>query len=206
MSTKPTTFTETARRTQIVRAAVATVNEIGYPHASLSAIARHAGVAKSAILYYFDSKDALLEHACDAIFGELYMRLERAVGSESEPARQLLAYATTYLDYVNTHRAEITAGMEIMISHRGPDGIPLYLAGTDEDTALLRGVITDGIASGVFRPIDPRIAVGIVESLLDFASTEVQRDPEGDLTALNEEIITVLSRGLAPTSSYLALG
>lgn len=192
------TFTETARRAQIVQAAIDTVNEVGYPRASLSEIARRAGVAKSAIVYYFATKDALLLHVVDHVFATLDGLLRQSVAAHADPEPQLRAYAEAYLDYVDTHRAEIAAGVEIVVSHRGADGVPLYLTGTDEDSALLRGIVAEGMEQGVFRPVPLRVAISLIEAVLDLPTTELQRDLEADLTDLLPEVVTIIFRGLAP--------
>lgn len=194
------TFTERARREQLLNAAIATVNEVGYPRASLSAIARRGGVAKSAIGYYFSSKDALLLTVVDQVFSAIDAALEQAVAQHAEPRERLRAYAEAYLGHVDQHRAEVAAGVEIVVSHRGPDGTPLYLTGTEEDSSLLRGILADGMQQGVFRPIPLRIAINLVESLLDVAPTELQRNLSADLTDLIPETITVLLHGLETRS------
>ncbi|WP_158574080.1 TetR/AcrR family transcriptional regulator [Streptomyces triticagri] len=191
------TFTETARRAQIVQAAITTVNELGYPRASLAEIARRAGVAKSAIVYYFASKDMLLLHVVEHVFTALDDVRDKAVAAHTDPAAQLRAYVGSHLAHVDGHRPEITAGIEIVVSHRGPDGIPLYLTATDEDTALLRRILGDGMAQGVFRQLPLRLAVDVVEALLDTVTTQLQRDPTADLGTLREEIPTIVFRALA---------
>lgn len=50
-------FIESARRRQLIEAAVATVNDVGYHRASLAEIAGRAQIAKSAVAYYFSSKE-----------------------------------------------------------------------------------------------------------------------------------------------------
>lgn len=192
------TFTETARRAQIVRAAIDTVNDLGYPRASLAAIARRAGVAKSAIVYYFASKDTLLLHVVEHVFTRLEQLLEEAVAAHAAPEARLRAYVETHLAYVDGHRAAIAAGTEIVISHRGEDGTPLYLTGTDEDTARLREILKAGMAEGAFRPMPLQAATGLVDSLLYFAISEVQRDLEADLTDLIPEITDFIFHGLTP--------
>jgi TetR/AcrR family transcriptional regulator, fatty acid metabolism regulator protein len=54
------TFTETARRAQIVAAAIDTIAELGYGQASLARIAETAGTSKGVILYHFGGKDELI--------------------------------------------------------------------------------------------------------------------------------------------------
>lgn len=195
------TFTETARRAQLVSAAIATVNEIGYHRASLSAIAARAGVAKSAIVYYFSSKEALLLAVVDEVFTRLDAAIEPAVRAQTDPVAQLRAYARAYLAHVDAHRAEVVAGLEIVVSHRLDDGTPLYLTGTDADTRLLRSILTAGMDAGVFRRMSLDHAVSIVEALLDLWTTDLQRDLHAELGGLGEETIAFLLRGLAPPAA-----
>lgn len=191
------TFTESARRAQITQSAIETVNEVGYHRASLAEIAKRAHVAKSAIVYYFGSKDALLMHVLDEVFFALGAAVETAVIAETTPEGRLRAYAESYLSHVDAHRHAVAAGVTIVVSHRGADGIPLYLMQSDEDTALLRSVLSDGMDAGTFRSMPLPAAVTIVEYLLDIAITTVQMDLDSDLTELNSEIIAFLFRGLA---------
>ena len=51
------TFTETARRAQIIAAAIDTIAELGYGQASLARIAETAGTSKGVIIYHFGGKD-----------------------------------------------------------------------------------------------------------------------------------------------------
>lgn len=197
MTQKPEqTFTETARRAQIIRSAIGTVNEIGYHRASLAEIAKRAQVAKSAIVYYFGSKDALLLQVLDHVFSALGTVVETAVAAEVTPERRLRAYAESYLAHIDTHREEVAAGVTIVISHRNADGTPLYLVQSDEDTALLRSILSAGMAAGTFRSMPLPAAVTIVESLLDIAITTVQRDFDSSL-AIRPDIVDFLFRGLA---------
>lgn len=195
-STGSQTFTVKARRVQIIQAAIDSVNQVGYPRASIAEIARRADVAKSAIVYYFGTKDALLLHVVEHVYTELDEQLEQSIALHSEPNEQLRAYAETYLNHTDTHRGKITAGAEIVVSHRGADGVPLYLTGTDEDSARLREILTAGMDRGIFRPIPLHIAVGLIESLLDLATTELQRDLTADLTEMIPEIVTSIFRSL----------
>ncbi|MGO1851514.1 TetR/AcrR family transcriptional regulator [Microbacterium sp.] len=191
-SESPRTFTETARRAQLIAAAITTVNEIGYHRASLSEIARRAGVAKSAIVYYFSSKEALLLSVVEEVFTRLGDAVAQAVDADADPSAQLLAYARGYLGYVDAHRAEVTAGIEIVVSHRTEDGTPLYLTVSEEDSQLLRGILTAGMDAGAFRRMPLTVAVSLVEALLDVCTTELQRDLDADIEPFAEETVTTL--------------
>lgn len=190
------TITEAARRAQIVAGAIATVNQIGYHRASLAEIAERAGVAKSAIVYYFGSKDALLLHVLDEVFGRLGVEVAAAVARSVGPVARLRAYAETYLDHVDAHRHAVAAAVHIVVSHRGADGVPLYLTGSPDDSALLRAILREGIEQGLFRAIPLEDAVRLAENTIDLAITTVQRDPESELDTLKPETVEFLFRGL----------
>lgn len=190
------TFTENARRAQIITAAITTVNEIGYHRASLSEIAARAGVAKSAIVYYFGARERLLLSVVDQVFTHLDQEVAQVTLAETEPVAQLTAYLRAYLDHVGSHRDEVTAGIEIVVAHRTEDGTPLYLTGTEDDSRLVRDILTSGMDAGVFRQMPLPVAVSIVEAVLDVGVTEVQRDRAVDLNPFIDETVAFILQGL----------
>lgn len=189
-------FIETARRRQLIDAAVATVNEVGYHRASLAEIARRANIVKSAVAYYFASKEGLLLHLVETVFEALGERVLAAVDGIDAPADRLRAYATAYLAHIDADRRALAAAVEIVVSHRTADGTPLYLVADDDDTALLRSMLQAGMADGTFRSMPLDVATGLVESVLDRAITLVQRDPQADLGELRAHAVPFLFRAL----------
>ncbi|WP_114559038.1 TetR/AcrR family transcriptional regulator [Desertihabitans aurantiacus] len=190
------TFIETARRQQLVDAAVATVNELGYHRASLAEIAKRARIAKSAVVYYFSAKEALLLELVETVFAALDEQVVAAVDGVSEPAARLQAYADAYLAHVDVHRQAVAAAVEIAVSHRTAEGTPLYLVADDADTALLRSILRAGMDEGTFRSMPIEVATGLTESVLDHAITLVQRHPGADLGELRAQVVPYLLRAL----------
>ncbi|GGH45917.1 TetR/AcrR family transcriptional regulator [Microbacterium album] len=190
------TFIELARRRQLVDAAVATVNEVGYHRASLAEIARRAQIAKSAVVYYFASKEGLLLELVGTVFAALGESVLAAVEVIEEPAARLRAYAEAYVAHVDAHRHAISAAVEVAVSHRTAEGTPLYLINDDDDTALLRSILRAGMEQGAFTEIPLDVATGLVESVLDRAITLVQRDPGVDLGELRAHVVPYLFRAL----------
>ncbi|RCK71220.1 TetR/AcrR family transcriptional regulator [Desertihabitans brevis] len=190
------TFIETARRQQLVDAAIATVNELGYHRASLAEIGKRARIAKSAVVYYFSSKEALLLEVLQTVFGALGGEVAAAVERVEGPAARLGRYADAYLAHVDTRRRAVAAAVEIAVSHRTAEGRPLYLLDDEADTALLRSILRAGMDDGTFRSMPLEVATGLVESVLDRSITLVQRDPDADLAALRAEAVPFLLRAL----------
>lgn len=189
-------FIEAARRRQLVEAAVATVNEIGYHRASLAEIASRANIVKSAVVYYFASKEGLLLELVTTVFTALGESVLAAVDGIEEPDARLRAYAEAYIAHVDAERHAIAAAVEIVVSHRTADGTPLYLVEDEEDTALLCSILRAGMEDGTFRSMPLEVATGLAESVLDRAITLVQRNPRIDLGELRAHAVPFLFRAL----------
>lgn len=189
-------FIERARRQQLIEAAMVTVNEIGYHRASLAEIGKRADVAKSAVGYYFSSKEALLLALVESVFAALGEAVLVAVQEQRDASSRLRAYAEGYLAHVDTHRHVIAAAVEIVVSHRTADGTPLYLLEDEGDTALLRTILAAGMDEGVFRRLPIAVATGLAESVIDRAITVVQRDLGADLGELRAHAVPFLFRAL----------
>lgn len=193
-------FIEAARRRQLIEAAIATVNQIGYHRASLAEIASRAGIVKSAVVYYFASKEGLLLDLVGTVFGSLGESVLAAVDGIEEPSSRMRAYAEAYVGHVDAHRHAIAAAVEIVVSHRTADGTPLYLVEDDDDTALLRSIVRAGMEQGAFTRMPLEVATGLAESVLDRAITLVQRKPDIDLGELRAHVVPFLFRGLGVDS------
>src|SRR5258707_12388132 len=66
---QPEPVTEIARRDQLVDSAIRLIAEQGHARASLSRIAEQAGGSKAALLYYFKTKDDLLDAVLARVLG-----------------------------------------------------------------------------------------------------------------------------------------
>src|SRR3977135_3132817 len=65
---------------RVVDAALSSFGTRGFEATSLDAIAADLGVRKQTILYYFPTKDSLLQGVIDASADELIVELERTLG------------------------------------------------------------------------------------------------------------------------------
>lgn len=185
-------FIEAARRAQIIDAAITAVNEVGYHKASLALIAERAQTSKSVISYHFDGKDEVLVRVTEHVFGQLGEVIMSAVSSAEGPAAQLTAYIRSYFTFMRDQRAAMLAALEIMVSHRTADDVPLYLVEDENDTALLRVILTAGMADGSFRTLDPEVTAQTILHALDGGLSRTQIHPEADLVDYGEHLIDLL--------------
>jgi AcrR family transcriptional regulator len=69
----------TSTRDRIIAASVDLFGTRGVDAVSLDEIARSVGIRKQTVLYWFDSKDALVEGVLDAVAAELFVVIDAAV-------------------------------------------------------------------------------------------------------------------------------
>jgi AcrR family transcriptional regulator len=176
-------------------AAVATVNQAGYHRASLAEIAGRAGIAKSAVAYYFASKEGLLLEVVQSVFGAPGESVLAAVGGFFEPAARMRAYADAYVGTLILTGGRLRPRWRswCRTAHGRHAPVPLN---NEDDMALLRSIVRAGMEEGVFQATSLEVATGLAESVLDRAITLVQRDPAVDLGELRAHVVPFLFRAL----------
>jgi TetR/AcrR family transcriptional regulator, fatty acid metabolism regulator protein len=183
------TFTETARRAQIVAAAIDTIAELGYGRASLARIAETAGTSKSVILYHFSGKDDLIRELVAGLAGSAGEYLRPRLDAEPTGAGLLRAYIEASLAFMGANRNLMVAAVEIARNARGADGRPL--AGhPDPDTAVaeLRELLAHFQDTGEFRAFDPLAMAVAIRAAIDAALPRLARNPEFDLARYAREL------------------
>lgn len=187
-------FIQAARRAQIIDAAVATVTEVGYGHASLARIAERAEISKSVISYHFANKADLFEQAVAHIRADWTTHLQPLLAAERTAAARLSVYVHARLAYLRDRRTQRAALAEIIANHRTSDGRRVFDEGV-EDTGDLRALLRAGQRSGEFRGFDPAVFAITVSRAIEGVLTHWADHPGTDLTAYGEELVTLF--GLA---------
>lgn len=169
---RPRTFTEQARREQLLEATVDQIATRGYGGASLARIAEAAGITKAAVLYHVGSKDALVSaayaHVLDALVSSVGAAVEQAAVVDRPAAyiRAMIAHLRDHpghtgvltevgmekgFDHAREERWAPLAGLlEAAASARPPDGTTLPAGdgrGGEDSRAL--AVIIGGAIDGI---------------------------------------------------------
>jgi AcrR family transcriptional regulator len=187
---KGRTFIETARRAQIVPAAIDTLAELGYGQASLARIAERAGTSKGVIIYHFGSKDDLVREVVTELSakGRAYMvpRLE----AESTGPGMLRTYIEANLAFIRENRSHVAAVVEIALNARSADGHPLYdMSVREEGAEALRQLLGYFQGTGEFRAdFDPAVMAMAIRATLDAVPARLARDPGLDLGHYGREL------------------
>lgn len=202
MRSNSPTFTESARRRQIVDCAIESIAELGYHQASVRKIAERVGLAMSNVLYHFGSKDDLVV----AIIAELYRSLIGAmlprVRAEVTASGKLAAHIRAHIDYIASHRSHQVALMEIGSNYRSRSGGRLDEMSVDlppDELAelaelQLETILQAGIDSGEFRTVSTTSMAMAIRSAIGGAVVGATANPAFDVHAYGEDLVDMFLR------------
>lgn len=125
--------------------------ELGYDHARLEDVAQAVGIRRPSIVYYFPGKQELYDAVEADIFDSMHARTRAAELPNGNPLGQLLTLLDAWLDYLveRPTAARILQRLVADVAPRHGDPVRFSeLALTD-----LEAIVTEGVRTGVFRPI-----------------------------------------------------
>ncbi|MFH9069931.1 TetR/AcrR family transcriptional regulator [Streptomyces alboflavus] len=185
------TFTEQARRRQLIECTIDLISTKGYPATSLSAIAERAGLSKAAVLYHFSSKDNLTRATLDHVLEEFTAYVGERVAAEADPRAAVMAYVRAMIGYQQAHRRHVRVITEMLLDDHG--GTRLKTPG-GHDTAgrwqALADLLAAGQRAGAFRPFDVRTVSLAVGGAIDGVIGHWLAHPDLDLDAAADELET----------------
>ena len=195
-SSEPT-FTEAARRKQIVAAAIETIAELGYARASFAQIARRAGLSSPGLIsYHFANKDDLIGQ----VVAEVYATGGAVVRPHSDGAtsawQALRGYLEGSIAFYDTHRTHMRALVQILQGH--PEALGRWVGANN--TAELTGleeVLVRGQRTGEFRELDPRTVAVIIRQMLSGALQHLLTQPDLDLAGYTRELVAMCEHAVA---------
>ncbi|MGH3279516.1 MAG: TetR/AcrR family transcriptional regulator, partial [Trebonia sp.] len=192
------TFTQAARRAQLVGCAIDALVEVGYQQTTVAEVARRAGVSKGVVTYYFPARDDLIW----AVVGAVFASVGEQVGSRLEevPPRGFVAtYVGAWVDYYRTYHREMMAIAEIWTSFRDANGRPHLDARTlGRERALVETALTAGQAEGALGEFSPRVVAVTLKAALDGLLAQLAMDPALDLDAYRDELVALFDRATRP--------
>ncbi|WP_405163677.1 TetR family transcriptional regulator [Nocardia sp. NBC_01499] len=192
------TFTEVARRSQIVDSAIEAIAELGYNQASVRKIADRVGVAMSVVLYHFGNKDELVAAIVAECYRSVIEIMLPVVACETTAAGKLTAHIRAHAEHITTHRSHQIALTEIASNYRSRDGRRLHELSvelapeqlTDLAKLELETIFERGVDSGEFRSLSTVSMALAVRSAIGGALLKSTTDPDFDVRAYGEELVT----------------
>lgn len=183
------------KRDAVLRTAARVFAERGYHGTSLDLVAEELGITRTAVYYYFRTKDEILFECVRTalrLIGEATQEVTAQGGTAAEQLRAaLIRYAEIIM--MDAGRCLVLIGDD-PLPPEGREKLRGLMSGVDRK---LRDLITRGVKDGVFTPCDPKVATFAVAGALN--SIVKWYRPDGPLSPreVAEQFVTILMRGLA---------
>ncbi|WP_406204886.1 TetR/AcrR family transcriptional regulator [Streptomyces decoyicus] len=183
------TFTERARRQQLIDATIDLISTRGYPATSLSAIAERAGLSKAAVLYHFSSKDNLTRATLEQVMEQFGAYVTERVAQAAGPRDAIVAYVRAMIGYQQAHRRQVRVITEMLLDDEG--GSRLKTPGSHDTQGrwqALADLLEEGRQAGALRDFDTRTVALAIGGAIDGVIAHWLVHPELDLDAAAAEL------------------
>ncbi|MGH9158315.1 MAG: TetR/AcrR family transcriptional regulator [Acidimicrobiales bacterium] len=164
-------MTASTTRNRVLAAALSSFGGRGYEATSLDALAAGLGLAKQTILYWFPSKEALLEAVVDRAGEELHAAMDGAL-ARSGPGWVRVEAVVNSVFRLSVRRPELL-GVVREASRLGPPASTRLLAALEPLMARATAFFGAEMAGGRMRPQDPRLVLLATYSAVLGMATEV---------------------------------
>ncbi|MET7481274.1 TetR/AcrR family transcriptional regulator [Streptomyces sp. NPDC005648] len=190
------------RRQKIIDTAAELFARRGYAATSVGDLGRAVGLAKGALYYYIDSKENLLIEIQSRVMTPLLARAREIEALEADPlvrlrllSESLLTIIIRRLDHIwvyeHDYRSLSGAPRETLLGQRAAF------------ERVVRGLLTEAMGQGRFRPLDARVATLQFLNLHNHTYQWVKPDGRWDAAQLSREYCDTLLRAFAAPGAVL---
>jgi len=182
------------RYDRILDAAGDQFRRFGYRKTSLEDIAAAAGVGKATLYHYATGKDQLLGEVIHRHYSLYVDRLRSELAAEADAPAKLRRYALVLLDQ---HR-RVSEGL-VVPRNSEQEHFPFIVKHLHQfsvaEVEILRDVLHEGVAAGMFRPVDEQVVAFLLFASFKGMIAEACRRG-GRHEAIVEQFLSVLLNGL----------
>jgi AcrR family transcriptional regulator len=163
------------KKERIIKAAYKAVIEKGMNSLTLQDIADKAYVSKGITLYYFKNKDDILLSLLDWVKIKIMNKLNSEVCEGKDPVDKIRDLVNTWFNGLKVNKKFYLLYLEFL-SNKGLRDKRFKELSTSfykEYNSMISKVVSEGIDKGIFRKIDPKVAVSIIWGLIDGLSAQL---------------------------------
>ncbi|MEC3953660.1 TetR/AcrR family transcriptional regulator [Nocardia sp. CDC153] len=190
------TFTETARRAQIVDAAIEVIAEQGYANVSFAKIAKQAGLSSTGMIsYHFRGKGDLMREVVAGIMGTAAEYVGAKLDAEQGYRGRMAAFFGANLALADEYPKHMRA-LSNIAANAGTDDPHLFglLDQLGSVQAAQVELLRAGQREGVFRDFDPVVMITAIRGALDAAIARAAHDPGFDTAVAARELAELFDR------------
>ena len=193
-------FVSSARRAQIVEAAIETLAEVGYTHASLARIAARLGISKGVISYHFAGKDDLIAEIVSQVLQRAWAYIQPRIEAQTTGPEMLRAYIESHFEFMRDNPKQLSAVVEIVRATIARAKSP-FTGDRDGAVHILAELLTRFQAAGDLRAdFDPNAMAIAIRAVIDAAPGRLA-DPAFDIDQYAREAVTSFDRATCVTGA-----
>jgi AcrR family transcriptional regulator len=183
-----------ARRAQIVEAAIETLAESGYGQTTFARIRQRAGISSTRLIsYHFGTKGELMDAVMEEIALRAHRTISQRVAGETSATGALTARIEAQLEWVAHNHSSVRALYEISMNDRDDEGALRYgmEASARANVEALEPILRAGQESGEFRSFDTGLMALTLKSSIDAAIVRMMQPPRLTLADCVRELTTL---------------
>ncbi|WP_067544908.1 TetR/AcrR family transcriptional regulator [Nocardia crassostreae] len=173
----PKKVDKTARRQEILAAAVRVFARKGFAASRIDDVAAEAGIAKGSVYLYFDSRDALLDAAFDQYSGDSREMVRRILEGDAPPLERFAELVRGILELISSQPDHARILLDLWATdymkavyreHR--QAIALLLKEIRPELGEAHATVIVGVIEGVLLQwlVDPEVPIGqLAQPILD---------------------------------------
>jgi TetR/AcrR family transcriptional regulator, cholesterol catabolism regulator len=184
-----------ARRREILAAASRLFRVRGLHATGMREIAAELGMTAGNLYYYFPSKQELLAYCQEATLAELLALAAEVEADDPPPDEALSRLLSGHVQVLNEKTPGSLAHLEV--NEVPPERRPRLLALRRRYEAVYRRLIERGVATGVLRPVDPRLATLALLGAVNWTVKWFDADGPSGAAEVGSRFADLLLHGLA---------
>jgi AcrR family transcriptional regulator len=193
-------FVSSARRAQIVEAAIETLAEVGYANASLARIAARLGISKGVISYHFAGKDDLIAEIVSQVLLRAWADIQPRIEAQTTGPEMLRAYIESHFEFMRDNPKQLSAVVEIVRATIAGAKSP-FTGDRDGAVHMLAELLTRFQAAGDLRAdFDPNAMAIAIRAVIDAAPGRLA-DPAFDIDQYARDAVTSFDRATCVTGA-----
>lgn len=155
--TFPDGYDPEATRAALLESGLKLFGERGFAATSIQEITSRVGVTKGAFYHHFENKEDLLRLIHDEFVDALLVAMDRVLGADSDPVRQIRQLLVEFLASASHYREHVTVFFQERRYLTG-ERFTAVMEKRDRFERIFDDVIERGVAAGAFRDdLDARI-------------------------------------------------
>jgi TetR/AcrR family fatty acid metabolism transcriptional regulator len=193
-ATRPKT---TDKREAILKAATQVFARNGYFNSKVSDIAKAAGVADGTVYLYFKSKEEILHSIFDRTMAEGIELAKKQLADCGTPQEKLRCLSKLHLERLGADR-DLAVVFQVELRGSTKFMEAFSAAGFGEYLNLIREIVEEGQASGVFRKdLHAKMCAKILFGALDEMATNWILSEKGyDLAPTSDAVLDIFLNGV----------